>query len=205
MRATFIYGAGDVRVEDAPDPVLQAPTDALVRVVRACVCGSDLHPYHDLPASEQGRPIGHEFVSVVEETGPEVSTLRRGDFVIAPFAYSDNTCEFCREGLHTSERASLTVMRSAWVTVRASSAQICSSRSPRFHRRSSLSIGKAGRGATASGRRWPAPAAVNSPGPNPKVTVSRAGDAASSGSVPASAPPGRPPPPRRRLRAVPAG
>jgi threonine dehydrogenase-like Zn-dependent dehydrogenase len=99
-----MYGAGDVRVEDVPDPTLQQPTDALVRVVRACVCGSDLHPYHGMPASDQGTPMGHEFVGVVEEVGANVSTVKRGDFVIAPFAYSDGTCEFCREGLHTSCR-----------------------------------------------------------------------------------------------------
>lgn len=99
-----MYGAGDVRVEDVPDPTLQQPTDALVRVVRACVCGSDLHPYHGMPVSEQGTPVGHEFVGVVEEVGADVSTVKRGDFVIAPFAYSDGTCEFCREGLHTSCR-----------------------------------------------------------------------------------------------------
>jgi threonine dehydrogenase-like Zn-dependent dehydrogenase len=99
-----MYGAGDVRVEDVPDPVLQQPTDALVRVVRACVCGSDLHPYHSMPTSERGRTMGHEFIGVVEATGSEVSSLKAGDFVIAPFAYSDNTCDFCREGVHTSCR-----------------------------------------------------------------------------------------------------
>ena len=99
-----MYGAGDVRVEDVPDAVLQAPSDAVVRVVRACVCGSDLHPFHDMPASAEGSPMGHEFIGVVEEVGSDVATLRRGDFVIAPFAYSDNTCEFCHEGLHTSCR-----------------------------------------------------------------------------------------------------
>ncbi|XVQ15175.1 zinc-dependent alcohol dehydrogenase family protein [Spirillospora sp. CA-255316] len=102
MRATFMYGAGDVRVENAPDPVLLQPTDAIVRIVRSCICGSDLHPYHSLPASEQGTPMGHEFLGVVEDLGQEVSGLRRGDVVVAPFAYSDNTCVFCREGLHTS-------------------------------------------------------------------------------------------------------
>ncbi len=99
-----MYGAGDVRVEDAPDPVLRQPTDAIVRIVRSCVCGSDLHPYHSMPASRQGTPMGHEFLGVVEDLGAEVSALARGDLVVAPFAYSDNTCEFCREGLHTSCR-----------------------------------------------------------------------------------------------------
>lgn len=104
MRATIMYGAGDVRVETVPDPALQQPTDAIVRVVRACVCGSDLHPYHNMPATPGGSPMGHEFVGVVEETGREVSTLKKGDFVIAPFAWSDGTCDFCREGLQTSCR-----------------------------------------------------------------------------------------------------
>jgi threonine dehydrogenase-like Zn-dependent dehydrogenase len=97
-----MYGAGDVRVENAPDPVLEQPTDAIVRIVRSCICGSDLHPYHSLPASEQGTPMGHEFLGVVEDLGQEVSGLGRGDVVVAPFAYADNTCVFCREGLHTS-------------------------------------------------------------------------------------------------------
>lgn len=102
MRATVMYGAGDVRVETLPDPVLTEPTDAIVRVVRSCVCGSDLHPYHSMEASEQGAPMGHEFLGVVEELGSQVSGLNTGDLVVAPFAYADNTCEFCREGLHTS-------------------------------------------------------------------------------------------------------
>lgn len=102
MRATYMYGAGDVRVIAVPDPAIQQPTDALVRVVRACVCGSDLHPYHAMPETPEGVPMGHEFVGVVEEVGREVSTLAKGDFVIAPFAFSDGTCRFCHEGLHTS-------------------------------------------------------------------------------------------------------
>lgn len=97
-----MYGAGDVRVEQVPDPVIQQPTDAIVRVVAACICGSDLHPYHLMPASDQGAPMGHEFLGVVEETGSAVTTLRRGDFVISPFAFSDNSCPFCQEGVHTS-------------------------------------------------------------------------------------------------------
>lgn len=102
MRATLIYGAGDVRVETRPDPKVAAPTDAVVRVVRSCICGSDLWPYAGMPAQETGRPIGHEFLGIVEETGADVATVRTGDLVIAPFVYSDNTCEFCREGLQTS-------------------------------------------------------------------------------------------------------
>ncbi|MGC7095853.1 zinc-dependent alcohol dehydrogenase family protein [Amycolatopsis lurida] len=104
MRATLIYGAGDVRVEDVPDPVLRAPSDAVVRVLRSCVCGSDLWPYASREATEQGQRIGHEFLGVVEDAGAEVTTVKAGDLVVAPFVYSDGTCGFCREGLHTSCR-----------------------------------------------------------------------------------------------------
>lgn len=104
MRATLIYGAGDVRVEDVPDPKIQRPTDAVVRVVRSCICGSDLWPYGSRPPTEQGDRIGHEFLGVVEDVGAEVSGLKTGDLVVAPFVYSDNTCDFCREDLHTSCR-----------------------------------------------------------------------------------------------------
>jgi len=102
MRATVIHGAGDVRVAEVPDPVIKQPTDALVRVVAACVCGSDLHPYASMSPADEPARIGHEFIGVVEDTGSEVSTIRRGDLVVAPFAYSDGACEFCREGLQTS-------------------------------------------------------------------------------------------------------
>ena len=104
MKATLIYGAGDVRVETVPDARLTAPTDAVVRVVRACICGSDLHPYRTMAAGPEGVSIGHEFLGVVEEVGAEVRSVRPGDLVIAPFAFSDNTCEFCLEGLPTSCR-----------------------------------------------------------------------------------------------------
>jgi threonine dehydrogenase-like Zn-dependent dehydrogenase len=104
MRATVMYGAGDVRVDDVPDPVLKERTDAVVRVLRSCICGSDLWPYGSMPASPGGRRIGHEFLGVVEETGSDVSGLRAGDVVVAPFMWADNTCDFCREGLQTSCR-----------------------------------------------------------------------------------------------------
>ena len=102
MRATFIYGAGDVRVVTVPDPVVQQPTDALVRVVRACICGSDLHPYHSMPALPGGKSIGHECIGIVEDAGPDVTSVKKGDLVIVPFAWSDGTCAYCREGLQTS-------------------------------------------------------------------------------------------------------
>ncbi|MFD3463705.1 zinc-binding dehydrogenase [Nocardia fluminea] len=104
MRATYMYGPGDVRVIDVADPVIVDPTDAVVRIVRSCICGSDLHPYHSMSPSPQGSPMGHESVGVVEEVGREVRTVKKGDLVITPFAWSDGTCEFCREGLQTSCR-----------------------------------------------------------------------------------------------------
>jgi threonine dehydrogenase-like Zn-dependent dehydrogenase len=99
-----MYEAGDVRVEDVPDPGIRQPTDAIVRVTRSCICGSDLWPYQSLPVTDGGNRMGHEFIGVVEETGNEVSTLKRGDLVVAPFVWADNTCDFCAEGLQTSCR-----------------------------------------------------------------------------------------------------
>jgi threonine dehydrogenase-like Zn-dependent dehydrogenase len=104
MKATLIYGARDVRVETVPDPKLHQPTDAVVRVLRSCICGSDLWPYGGKPAQDHGDRIGHEFLGVVEETGSAVSGLKPGDVVVAPFVWADNTCDFCREGLQTSCR-----------------------------------------------------------------------------------------------------
>jgi threonine dehydrogenase-like Zn-dependent dehydrogenase len=102
MRATVMYAAGDVRVENVPDAGLVEPTDALVRVTHACICGSDLWPYTLMEPSETGRVMGHEAVGIVEATGDDVRTLDAGDLVVMPFAFSDGTCAFCREGLHTS-------------------------------------------------------------------------------------------------------
>lgn len=102
MRATTIHAPYDMRVEDVPDPVVQLPTDAVVRVVRSCICGSDLWAYRGEAARKPGQRIGHEFLGVVEETGSEVRTLRAGDLVVAPFVWSDGVCDFCREGLTTS-------------------------------------------------------------------------------------------------------
>ena len=102
MRATLMYEAGDVRIEDAPDPSITEPTDAVVRVTRASICGSDLWPYGSLEPTEGGRPMGHEAIGVVEDVGAEVRNVKVGDFVVMPFAFSDGTCLFCDEGLHTS-------------------------------------------------------------------------------------------------------
>ncbi|MFF2079156.1 zinc-dependent alcohol dehydrogenase family protein [Kitasatospora sp. NPDC058162] len=102
MRATVIHGPNDIRIEEVPDPVLRRPTDAVVRVVNACICGSDLWAYRGVASRVAGQRIGHEFLGIVEEVGAEVTGFRPGDFVLAPFVWSDGTCEFCREGLHTS-------------------------------------------------------------------------------------------------------
>ena len=102
MRATVMYGAGDVRVEDVPDAQLVEPTDALISVTRAAICGSDLWPYKSMEPSETGRRMGHEFIGVVEEIGGEVETVKAGDLVVSPFLWSDGTCVFCQEGLQTS-------------------------------------------------------------------------------------------------------
>jgi threonine dehydrogenase-like Zn-dependent dehydrogenase len=102
MRATVMYAAGDVRIENVPDAGIVEPTDAVVAVSHASICGSDLWPYKSMEKSETGRPMGHEAVGVVEAVGADVRTLEVGDAVVMPFAYSDGICEFCREGLHTS-------------------------------------------------------------------------------------------------------
>ena len=102
MRATLMYAAGDVRVEDVPDPSIVDPADAIMRVTSACICGSDLWPYADLERTETGRPMGHEAIGVVEEVGADVRTVKRGDLVVLPFAFSDGTCDFCHAGLHTA-------------------------------------------------------------------------------------------------------
>lgn len=102
MRATVYRAPGDVRVENVPDPVVGQPTDAVVRVTHACICGSDLWFYRGLDNWQPGWRAGHEWMGVVEEVGLEVQTLKPGDRVIAPFAFSDGTCEFCDQGLQTS-------------------------------------------------------------------------------------------------------
>lgn len=104
MRATILHKAADVRVETVPDAAIVHPTDAVVRVTRACICGSDLWPYRDFPASGPGpgRAMGHEAIGVVEAVGADVARIRVGDVVIMPFAFSDGACLFCDDGLHTS-------------------------------------------------------------------------------------------------------
>jgi threonine dehydrogenase-like Zn-dependent dehydrogenase len=102
MRAAVMFAAGDVRIQDVADAAIVEPTDAVVRVTRACICGSDLWPYASAERTEIGQPMGHEAIGVVDAVGPEVRTVRPGDVVVMPFAFSDGTCVFCHEGLHTS-------------------------------------------------------------------------------------------------------
>ena len=99
MRAAVFVAPGRIELGERPDPSITKPTDAVVRVVVTCVCGSDLWSYRGLSDRKPGSPIGHEFVGVVEELGPDVQTLAKGDLVIAPFAYSDGTCPHCRAGM----------------------------------------------------------------------------------------------------------
>jgi threonine dehydrogenase-like Zn-dependent dehydrogenase len=99
MRAAVFVAPGRIEVAERPDPSIFMPTDAVVRVVLTCVCGSDLWSFRGLSDRESGSPIGHEFVGVVEELGSEVETLTKGDLVIAPFSYSDGTCPHCLAGM----------------------------------------------------------------------------------------------------------
>ena len=101
MRATVMHKAHDVRIENIPDAAIEKPTDAVIRITRACICGSDLWPYNGGPNVE-GQRMGHESIGVVEEVGSEVQRIKRGDVVIMPFAYSDGSCIFCEEGLQTA-------------------------------------------------------------------------------------------------------
>lgn len=102
MRAALMYQAGDVRIENVPDSIIKHPTDALVRITASCICGSDLHPYRSMTSDNGPARMGHELIGIVEEVGAEVTTLKKGDLVVSPFAISDNTCQFCRENLQTS-------------------------------------------------------------------------------------------------------
>jgi len=98
MRGVVMYGAGDVRVEDRPDPKIEQPTDAVIRLAATCVCGSDLWAYRGTDKLDGPAPMGHEYAGVIEEVGSQVSTVRPGDFVIGSFFASDNTCEICQAG-----------------------------------------------------------------------------------------------------------
>jgi threonine dehydrogenase-like Zn-dependent dehydrogenase len=102
MRATTIYGKSDIRLSTVDDPKIVEPTDAVVTVTAACICGSDLWAYRGVSERRPGARIGHEFVGVVAEVGRDVHGLAPGDFVIAPFVWADGTCPYCADGLYTS-------------------------------------------------------------------------------------------------------
>ena len=99
MRATIIHGPGDIRVEDRDYPSIQLPTDVVVKVTASCVCGSDLWPYRGVRPIRRPSAIGHEFIGVVESTGADVTELKAGDFVIAPFVISCGECPQCSNGV----------------------------------------------------------------------------------------------------------
>lgn len=101
MRATTIHAPGDIRFEEVPDPRIEEPTDAIVKVVAGCICGSDLWPYRGENDIDAGSTIGHECVGVIEEVGGEVRDFAVGDFVIVPFCHCDNTCAHCAAGVQS--------------------------------------------------------------------------------------------------------
>jgi len=101
MRATIMHKARDIRIENVPDATIQNPTDAIIRVTRACICGSDLWPYNGGP-NVSGQRMGHEAIGVVEEVGRDVKRIKRGDVVIMPFSDSDGSCIFCEDRLYTA-------------------------------------------------------------------------------------------------------
>ena len=102
MRATTIHAPRDIRLSEVPDPTITEPTDAIVRVVAGCICGSDLWPFRGENPIDEGSTIGHEAVGVIEEVGAAVSTFKPGDFVIIPFCHADNTCPHCGVGMHSA-------------------------------------------------------------------------------------------------------
>ncbi|AOS61915.1 zinc-dependent alcohol dehydrogenase family protein [Actinoalloteichus hymeniacidonis] len=102
MRGAVIHAPGDVRFEERADPVIEAPTDAIIRLTATCVCGSDLWTYRGVDPITAPTPMGHEYIGVVEEVGSAVGTIRPGQFVVGSFFASDDTCEICRAGFHTS-------------------------------------------------------------------------------------------------------
>src|SRR5215208_3682559 len=102
MRGAVMYGPGDVRVEEREEPQIVEPTDAIVRVSAACVCGSDLWPYRGIEELEWPAPMGHEYAGIVQEVGEEVETIKPGQFVVGSFWASDNTCEMCRAGYQSA-------------------------------------------------------------------------------------------------------
>lgn len=98
MRATVLHAPGDIRLDTVPDPVIDQPTDAIIKVDTACICGSDLWPYRGEDDVPEARTIGHEAIGTVVEVGSAVSSFAPGDFVVVPFDHCDNTCPNCTYG-----------------------------------------------------------------------------------------------------------
>ncbi len=119
MQGTMLYGPGDVRFEERPDPQILKPTDAILRIAATCVCGSDLWPYRGIDPTRQPRPMGHEYVGVVEEVGRDVTLVKPGQFVVGSFATSDNTCPHCHHGYHSScvQREFMSEAQAQWLRV----------------------------------------------------------------------------------------
>ncbi len=123
-----MYQAGDVRVETVPDPVLHAPTDAIVRVTSACICGSDLWPYHSMPLNEQGRRMGHEFIGIVEEVGAEVSGFASATWSSLHLSGRTTPATSAPRGCRSPAATAVVGAHPAWTPVRA---RRCGCRSPR--------------------------------------------------------------------------
>lgn len=102
MRVTTIHAPRDIRLEDRPVPTITQPTDAIIKVTAACICGSDLWPYRGENPITAGDTIGHEMVGVIEETGSAVTSFKPGDFVVVPFCHCDNTCANCTYGMQSA-------------------------------------------------------------------------------------------------------
>lgn len=102
MYATIMYGPGDVRYEQVPDPRIEKPTDAIIKLSATCICGSDLWPYRGLSKQQGPAHMGHEYCGVVVEVGSDVKTVKPGQFVVGSFCLSDNTCPHCAFGFHSS-------------------------------------------------------------------------------------------------------
>jgi threonine dehydrogenase-like Zn-dependent dehydrogenase len=102
MRGAVLYAPGDVRVEEREDPRIVEPTDAILRLSAACVCGSDLWPYRGVEAVQGPSPMGHEYVGIVQEVGRQVQNIRPGQFVVGSFWASDNSCELCQAGYQSA-------------------------------------------------------------------------------------------------------
>ena len=119
MKGTMLYGPRDVRVEERPDPTIIEPTNAILRISAACVCGSDLWPYRGIAEVTQPQPMGHEYCGIVEEVGSEVRHIKPGQFVVGSFWASDNTCPICQTGYQSRcvDARGMSGAQSGWLRV----------------------------------------------------------------------------------------